>query len=50
MKNGKRLTLNQKKAVKSSGLDPKEWLRVNVSTDALTIINKTSGKTQVIRY
>ncbi|MHC1683727.1 MAG: hypothetical protein AB6733_12335 [Clostridiaceae bacterium] len=50
MKNFRKLTLKQKKVIKKLGLDPEDWLRVSLSAESLTIINKKTGKTEVVRY
>lgn len=50
MRNPKRPTLKQKKAIKANGLDPKNWNVVTQTADDLLIINKKSKKTRIIRY
>lgn len=51
MKNPKRLTLEQKKAVSAAGFNAENWLLVEQTEFYLKIIHKTSGKTRrVDRY
>ena len=45
MKNGKRPTLNQKKFIKSKGLDPADWLIVKDTPEEMQIIHRYSSKT-----
>lgn len=44
MKNGKRPTLQQKKEMKSHGLDPKQWLVVKDILEYLEVVSRTELK------
>lgn len=48
MKNGKRPTLENKKIIKSHGLDPYEWLVVKDLPNSLEIVNRKELKKNVI--
>lgn len=48
MKNGKRPTLENKKIIKSHGLDPCEWLVVKDLPNSLEIVNRKELKKNVI--
>lgn len=51
MKQSKRLTLEQKKAVSAAGLEPDKWALVSQTEFYLNIIHKTTGATRRIdRY
>ena len=44
----KKPTLEQKKAIKEAGLDPKTWNVGNVDNISMTLISKKSGRKKVI--
>ena len=46
MKNGKRPTLNQKKMMKSHGLDSDKWLVVKDIQEFMEVVEKTALKKQ----
>ena len=48
MKQPKKPTLEQKKAIKAAGLDPKTWSVGNVDNISMTLISKKSGRKKVI--
>lgn len=51
MKNPKRLTMEQKKAVSASGFIARNWMLVEQTEFYLKIIHKTSGVTRTVdRY
>ncbi|MGL5440335.1 MAG: DUF6906 family protein [Filifactoraceae bacterium] len=50
MKNGKTLTLAEKKALTRGGLNPKDWLRVKKEFNGIQIVNVNDGRTIWFRY
>lgn len=48
LKQPKKPTLEQKKAIKAAGLDPKTWNVGNVDNISMTLISKKSGRKKVI--
>lgn len=48
MKQGKRLTRNQKEIVSNNGLMTDDWMFVKETDSYLTVINKHDGKQKII--
>lgn len=48
MKQGKKLTYEQKKKVSNKGLDPNEWMMVKTSLTEYVLINKKTGEQTVV--
>lgn len=49
MKNGKRLTREEKKFLQNNGVDPTGYLRVKKLADSYVFLNRKSGKVLDIR-
>ena len=49
MKNGKRLTREEKKFLESNGVNPNGYLRVKKLSDSYVFLNKKTGKPLDIR-
>ncbi|CAM4112508.1 Transposase [Mesobacillus thioparans] len=50
MKSGKRPTKNQKLLMKQANLDPDSWLVVKNLLNQLHIVNRTTGKIEILTY
>ena len=48
MKQPRRLTLNEKKAVSAYNLDPDDWMLQKDGDTYITIVHKVTGKTKII--
>jgi hypothetical protein len=48
VKNGKRPTLRQKRAIAATGRDPEEWRVIKVLTGKLEIVHKSDGSNKDI--
>lgn len=48
MKQGKRLTRNQKEIVSNNGLKADDWMFVKETDSYLTVINKHDGKQKML--
>ena len=48
MKQGKRLTRNQKEIVSNNGLKADDWMFVKETDSYLTVINKHDGKQKIL--
>lgn len=49
MKNGKKLTRNEKEIITSEGFNPKDWLRVKKESNSMLIVNRKNGQTVNIK-
>ena len=49
MKNGKRLTREEKRFLQNNGVDPKNYLRVKKLADSYIFLNTNTGKTLDLR-
>ncbi|GIM29873.1 hypothetical protein CPJCM30710_25390 [Clostridium polyendosporum] len=49
MKNGKVLTLKEKKLLTKEGLNPDEWLRTKKTSQHLEFVHRTDDKTFTLR-
>ena len=49
MKNGKKPTVAQKKALKAAGLNPDNWLISKDTPESMLIIHRVSGKARTVR-
>lgn len=49
MKNGKKLTRNQRKFLEDKNLNPRNWWLIKNTPVAMEILHKTSGKLKVIK-
>lgn len=49
MKNGKRPTLKQRKAIAKAGLDPANWLVTKNLLDALHLEHRHTGQERVLK-
>jgi hypothetical protein len=48
MKNGKRPNRSQKEIIRSSGLNPENWLITKNLPEKMHLLNRETGKTRII--